>query len=185
MNEENYWEQFSTNVGLITTTGKEGDNIMAAAWSYQVSYDPGLIAVCIGPGKVTLDNIEKSKEFGVSLASEEQNGYAHVAGSNSSKDIDKISALKALGCKFVQGKKIKPLLIKDSALAVECKLSKKMVLGDHVMLIGEVVNVHNEGDGKNPLLYKAGKFFKIGNRIEKPGKEELELTKKVIEKNKR
>ena len=40
--------RFITNVGLITSNGPLGHNIMACEWTHQVSYSPGLITVCIG-----------------------------------------------------------------------------------------------------------------------------------------
>ena len=39
--------KFITNVGLITSTGPHGHNIMAAEWTFQISYDPGYISVFI------------------------------------------------------------------------------------------------------------------------------------------
>ncbi len=39
--------KFATNVGLITSNGPVGHNIMAAEWTHMVSYSPGLIAVSI------------------------------------------------------------------------------------------------------------------------------------------
>jgi len=59
--------QFITNVGLVTSRGPFGDNIMACEWTHHVSYSPGLVAVCIGPSKATHANIKSSKEFGSSL----------------------------------------------------------------------------------------------------------------------
>src|SRR3989344_1725210 len=98
--------QFITNVGLITSTGPYGDNIMAAEWTHHVSYSPGLIAVCIGLNKATLENIRATKEFGVSIAATDQNVIASVAGGSSGKNVDKIKALKELGFKFYRANKI-------------------------------------------------------------------------------
>ena len=39
--------QFVTNVGLITSVGPLGPNIMAAEWTHQISYSPSLIAANI------------------------------------------------------------------------------------------------------------------------------------------
>jgi flavin reductase (DIM6/NTAB) family NADH-FMN oxidoreductase RutF len=36
--------QFVTNVGLITSDGPLGPNIMAAEWTHHISYSPSLIA---------------------------------------------------------------------------------------------------------------------------------------------
>ena len=54
--------KFITNVGLITSKSKTGDNIMAAEWTHHVSYNPGLIAVCIRPTSTTAINIKKTKQ---------------------------------------------------------------------------------------------------------------------------
>ena len=86
--------QVVTGVGLITSNGKHGNNIMAAEWTHHVSYDPGLIAVHIGNHKATAQNISETKEFGVSIASEKQNVISSIAGGQSGKDYDKIAALK-------------------------------------------------------------------------------------------
>lgn len=182
MNEEDYWKQFPTGVGLITTRIDGKDNIMAAAWTYQISYEPGLIVVCIGADKLTAKNIEKSKEFGVHLASVDQNVVSSIAGGNSGGSVDKIAVLKEMGCEFFEGKKIKTLLLKGCALCVECKLKEKIdVGGDHIVYIGEVVHVHDEE--AKPLLFKGGKYLDIGRNIEKPAKEGLEKINALLKKH--
>ena len=60
--------QFLTNVGLITSDGPYGPNVMAAEWTHHISYSPGLIAVNIRGRDTTAENIKDSKEFGVNLA---------------------------------------------------------------------------------------------------------------------
>ena len=84
--------QFITNVGLITSNGPYGNNIMAAEWTHHVSYSPGLIAVCVGHNKATEENIRNSKEFGVNICATDQSVMASVAGGSSGKNVDKISA---------------------------------------------------------------------------------------------
>ena len=98
--------KWATNVGLITSDGPHGPNIMAAEWTYYVSYTPALISVHIGrgskdkAGKATLENIRATKEFGVNLASQEQNAVSSIAGKSSGKEVDKISLLKEYGAEF-------------------------------------------------------------------------------------
>ena len=91
--------QFVTNVGLITSNGPYGNDIMAAEWTHHVSYKPGLIAVCINPKDATHANIEKTKEFGVSLCASDQNVLSSISGGYSGKNYDKIEALKEIGFK--------------------------------------------------------------------------------------
>ncbi len=41
--------KFVTNVGLITSFGPHGHNIMAAEWTHRVSYSLGIIVVIVNP----------------------------------------------------------------------------------------------------------------------------------------
>src|SRR3989344_9701363 len=43
--------KFLSNVGLITSNGPNGEDIMAAEWTRPASHSPGLLAVNIGPSK--------------------------------------------------------------------------------------------------------------------------------------
>jgi len=174
-------KQFVTNVGLITSYGKEGDNIMAAEWTHMLSYSPGIISVSIGNDKLTSKNIMKNKGFGVSLAAFDQNVFSSIAGGSHGNDINKIEALKELGCEFIRGKKF--LLVKGASMSVECKLIKKIKLGTHTTFIGEVFEKHGIS-GKEPLIYKAGKYWRFGEQIHKPKDEEMKKIERVIKKHK-
>ena len=72
--------KFATTIGLITSDGPNGPNIMACEWTHHLSYDPGLVAVSIGPTKTTVENIRTSKKFGVNLCSSNQSVLSSVAG---------------------------------------------------------------------------------------------------------
>ncbi len=51
-------KQFVTNVGIITSNGPYGHDVMACEWTHHISYSPGLIAVCISPMDTTHENIK-------------------------------------------------------------------------------------------------------------------------------
>lgn len=176
--------QFITNVGLVTSNGPYGNNVMACEWTHHVSYSPGLVAVCIGPNKATLENIRKLKEFGVSLASTDQDVLASIAGGNTGKEINKIEALKELGFKFYDAKKIKALMVEEAVVNVECKLFKEIPLGDHVMFVGEVVET-SINKNKDPIAYHKVKYWKLGENIPKPAQNELERIKRIVEKHRK
>ena len=181
-----YTKKFITNVGLITTTGPQGDNIMAAEWTHFVSYSPGRIAVSVGKHyrKATAVNIEKTKEFGVSIAATDQNVLSSLAGKVSGNDYDKIGALKELGFKFYKGKKIKALMVEGAALNVELKLVNTIDMGSHVMYVGEALEAAPNPD-KEPLAYYQHKYWHIGENIHKPDKEELDRMNAIIEKHRK
>ena len=175
--------KFITNVGLITSNGSYGNNIMACEWTHHVSYNPGLIAVSIKPNRATNKNIKESGKFGVNICAHDQNIISSIAGNNSGKNINKIEALKKLGYKFYNAENIKCLMVEGASLNVECKVIKTIELGDHTMFIGEALST--KIGNKKPLIYHNGKYYKLGENIKKPSKNELEGINKIIEKHKR
>lgn len=176
-------KKFVTNVGLITSNGPNGQNIMACEWTHHISYEPGMIAICLDPEHATTENIKKTKEFGVSIAALGQNVLSSVAGTNCGRDVDKIGALKELGFTFTQGKKTKILLVDNAALTIECKLVKKIAVGSHIMFIGEALAT-KLGD-KEPLALHAGKYWKLETSIPKPAQGELDRISAIIKKHKK
>ena len=172
------------NVGLITSSGPNGQNIMSAEWTHQVSYSPGLIAVCIGPGKATVENIRATKEFGVSIASTELAGLASIAGSNSGKEINKIKALEELGFKFYKAKKIKTIMAEGAVLNLECKLVKEITLGDHIMFVGEVVEIAAKPE-KKTLAYTRKTYGEVTFNVTKPAEADRKKIAVVLEKYKK
>ena len=138
--------KFITNVGLITTNGPYGADVMACEWTHHVSYRPGLIAVCIGPNKATHENIKQTKEFGVNLCSTDQSIMSSVAGGYTGSSYNKINALKELGFEFYEAKKIKVTMIKGAALNIECILSNEIPHGDHTTFVGEAIEASNNSD---------------------------------------
>jgi flavin reductase (DIM6/NTAB) family NADH-FMN oxidoreductase RutF len=158
-----------TNVGLITSNGSFGHNIMACEWTYFISYSPALIALGIGSHKASAQNIRETKEFGVSMCAEDQNVIASVAGNHSGAQTDKIGLLKELGFEFHQAEHMDLLMVSGACMSAECKLLEIVELGDHPLLIGEVKHVVI--NDKQPLAYFQGGFHQIGSEIQKPTQE--------------
>ena len=177
--KDEHTKPFVTNVGLITSNGPHGQNIMSAQWTYMVSYEPGMIAVCIGEG-ATLENIKKTKEFGVSLVSEGQNIISSLAGNFSGKEIDKITALKKLGFKFTKAQKINAWLVAGSAIQFECKLVKALRPGDHTIFIGEVVRIKYDKI-KTTLAFHDGQYWKMKTKVKKPSPEKKAVLRAVMQ----
>jgi flavin reductase (DIM6/NTAB) family NADH-FMN oxidoreductase RutF len=171
---------FVTNVGIITSNGPIGPNVMAAEWTHQISYSPGLIAVGISNhNSATAANIRATKEFGVNLASTEQNIASSMSGKSSGKQVDKIAALKELGFTFYAGKKINAPMLENASLNVECKLIQEVKTGSHTLFIGEAIDV--TVGSKEPLAFHAGKYWKLDTLIQKPSYAEREKMSRVVE----
>lgn len=175
--------KFATTIGLITSNGPHGSNIMACEWTHHLSYNPGLIAVSVGPNKATVDNIRQSKEFGINLCAVDQSILSSIAGGYSGSNYDKIGALRELGFQFYHGTKINTLMVKGASLNIECNLFQETSFGDHIMFIGEVLDAINNPE-KPSLIYHDGKYWSL-NALVKPSKEEREQMREVLERYKK
>lgn len=176
--------KFVTNVGLITSKGEQGHNISAVEWTHHISYSPGLIAISINKADLTYENIAKSGEFGVNLASAEQSSLVSLSGNYSGRIYDKISALREIGFKFFEAKEISVLMIDGAVLNAECKLIQEIPAGDHILLIGKIVHLYPLSN-KMPLAYYQHKFWNLGKNLPKPSDEERAKMKEVFEKHKK
>ncbi len=174
---------FVTNVGLITSDGPHGPNIMAAEWTRHVSYAPSLIAINIYPNHATYSNIKHSREFGVNLCAADQSQVSSVAGGARGSEVDKIAALKELGASFYHGRKIKAPMLSGASMNAECRVVKEEMVGDHAMITGEVLEL--SASDKPPLIYHAGKYYKLGEHVPKPPAGELERIGQVVAKHKK
>lgn len=122
--------QFITNVGLNTSNGPIGPDIITAEWTHHISYSPSLIAINVRGHDATAENIQSSKEFGISIAGEDQNVFCSVPGGYSGRLIDKIRLLKEASiANFYESKSINVPMIQDASINAECRLMKHEELG--------------------------------------------------------
>lgn len=176
--------RFITNVGLVTTKGIHGHNIMACEWTHHLSYKPALVGIALHPRHATYEHIKASKEFGLCLTSTRQSVLSSLAGKDSGKAIDKIKIAEELGFMFSPAKKINVVLVKGSSVQLECKLYQEIQLGDHTLFIGEVIEGNYDPEEK-PLAYHTGKYWDMTTPLEKPTAEMREKIKVLFEKYKK
>ncbi len=168
---------FSTGISMITSRGPHGPNVMAAEWVMQISYSPVLVAIFIHKGSHTIKNIEKTKEFGVNVASKEQTTEVSIAGGYSGSEINKLGIKNIF--KISKPHKIKTPMILGCIINAECKLVRKEKLGDHVMLVGRVVHIEHD-ETKSPVIYHKGRYFSLGSTIE-PDRQQVPVSKSALE----
>lgn len=167
-----------TGVGLITTYTQElGPNVMAAEWTMTVSHHPPLILVVVNRETATNEMISKSREFGVSLAADDQTGIVSLAGSFSRHQTNKFSSGIM---RTYQGKKIHAPMIEGAVVNAECLLRQTISFGDYTGFVGDVVEISHNPE-KRPIAYHMGRTWKMQN-FEKPST--LYVTATSLEENK-
>ncbi len=174
--------RFITNIGLVTTNGIHGHNIMACEWTFHLSYGPALIGVSVNQRHATHIHIRETKEFGVCIASINQSMLSSIAGRGSGKMFDKIKVAEKLGFKFSPAKSINVMMPEGSAVNLECKLFSEIALGDHTLFVGEVIE-GSVNPQEKPLAYHSGRYWDMVAAQEKPSAEVREKIKMLIEQH--
>lgn len=141
-------------VTLVGAQQNGKHNIMTTAWVTQVSVNPLLVLVSIGPGRYTHDMIAETGEFVISILNKEQKEISSFCGSRSGRDTDKIAQLKLV---TIPSSAVKVPRIAGCVANLECRLVAKYTAGDHTLFIGEVVAADLGKEELKPLLMYRGK----------------------------
>lgn len=123
---------------------------MTAAWVSRVSMSPPLIMVSIAPSRYTLELIKENGEFVVNIVGGKLEKAAYgVFGSKTGRGRDKIAESRV---KARRGEETGAPILEDATVALECRLVKTVEAGDHVLVIGEVVNALKFSD-EQPIVF--------------------------------
>lgn len=113
-------------------------NGMNVAWGGICSSNPPCISVSIRKERYTYKNIVNRKSFTVNIPSIENVKEADYFGLVSGREINKFEKTKLTPKK---AEKIDAPYIEEFPFNIECKLIKEIEVGEHMHLIGEIVNI--------------------------------------------
>ena len=145
-------EKIANGVSIVTSKSGDKINGLAIAWMSQVSITPPQVMVAIGKAKYTHELIDKSKVFAINILSESQKALAKHFGLQSGRKVDKFSSVKH------ESKKTGAPILKDCLAYLDCRLSKSLDVGDHTILVGEVVDAGVKRK-EAPLIYNSKDYF--------------------------
>ncbi len=152
-----------TSVALITTTGPRGPNVMAAEWTFQVSYRPMRLIVLVHPRDATHENIMETREFGANFVSDDQGSLSSLAGAYTGREVSKLSSELF---ETYSARKIGAPMIVGCFLNAECRVVEVLETGDHTMFLADVLDVRFDST-KSPLLYTQRRYWHKGAPVEK------------------
>jgi flavin reductase (DIM6/NTAB) family NADH-FMN oxidoreductase RutF len=137
--------------GVTIVTARDGDRIhgMTVSAFTEVSLDPPLVLVCADKGSSTHPVIAAGKVFAVNVL---RNDQAELSNRFASK---KEEQTRFDGLAYETGESGAPL-IADVVSNLDCRLVAAHDHGDHVVYVGEVVDVRYQGG--DPLLYRSGSY---------------------------
>jgi flavin reductase (DIM6/NTAB) family NADH-FMN oxidoreductase RutF len=120
-----------------------------------LSLDPPLIVVCLKRESSTAAAVRERGAFAVHILGNDQ---AHLALRFASDGSPKFAGLD-----YAENASRVPLL-GDCPVRLECDLNDELPGGDHVILVGLVVNA-SKADPFEPLIYSNRRFLALGNAV--------------------
>lgn len=156
----------SGQVVLVSSAYEKQANIITLAWNMPLSHKPPLMCISITKKRFSYELIKKSGEFVVNIPSSDLFDEMYYCGTHSGRDVDKF---KEAGLTGVKANKLAHApLIKECIGHLECRLNYEKDVGDHVLIIGDIVHASAEKElfdikwkvDKTKLIYHLGdKFF--------------------------
>lgn len=169
-----YTALFPCPVVLVTCVDSKGKpNIITLAWAGTACSEPPTIALGIRPTRYSHKLIQNTKEFVVNIPTSEILKETDYCGTTSGKDIDKFSETKLTQ---EPAEKVKPPMIRECPVNLECILKDTIPLGAHDLFLGEIVQVHIDQqilDEKGhidftkaePFVFNVGEYWNINKKI--------------------
>jgi flavin reductase (DIM6/NTAB) family NADH-FMN oxidoreductase RutF len=149
---------FATGVCAITSTGPEGPSGMTANAVASLSLQPPLMVVCFDLEARTLAAVRHSRRFGINFLSHDQEQLAALFASKQPE----ASKFAALGWSQRSGVPV----LEGTIGGVACELSQLLPGGDHLIGIGEVVDLWASGGA--PLVFFDGGYWALTGREPAP-----------------
>ncbi len=143
--------KFATGITVVTVNNQGETKGMTVNSFMSVSLSPQLIAVSIDKKASMYPFIQNAAYFGVSILSEEQ------------KDIAQIFAKQKTANKeihYTKGIHHTPI-ISDALGTIICQQKENMIVGDHLVIFGEVLSLNKED--KKPVLFFGGEYHTIND----------------------
>ncbi|MFZ0005831.1 MAG: flavin reductase family protein [Methanoregula sp.] len=157
---------------LVGTNVKGKANYMTAAWSTVACMAPPMVCVAINKIRYTMKGIDENKTFSLNIPSTRQVIETDHCGLVSGSQQDKSGVFRSFYGKL----KTAPLAA-ECPVNIECKLFKSVECGSHILIIGEIAEIHADAscltEGKpdiakiNPVIYTQATYFGVGKEIEK------------------
>ena len=146
---------FTYGLYAVTTGTLAQVGVFTANWLSQVSFEPPLVAVSVENASHSLQLIQRTRHFAVSVLAAEQRELAGALGKPYSRAPHKSDSLA-----LIAGQTGCPLLAEGLA-SVECALEGQLAAGDSTIMLGRVVSatVFREGE---PLTMGAAGFKHAG-----------------------
>lgn len=158
---------------MVSCGDMDNSNIITVAWTGIANTDPAMVYISVRKTRYSYEIIKENKEFVINLTTEKLAFATDWCGVKSGKNVDKFKEMKLTKEK---AKFVKCPIIKESPIAVECRVKEIKDLGSHTMFLAEVLSI--DADEKyinekgafdiskcNLIAYSNGNYYSLGKKI--------------------
>lgn len=158
---------------LVTSGNMEKSNIMTVAWTGILNTNPATVYISVRPERYSFGLINENKEFVINLTNERLLYATDWCGVKSGKDFDKF---KKMHLTKEKAKFVKCPIIKESPVAIECRVEEAIPLGSHTMFKASVLSIDADEkyvDEKGAfdiqkcdlIAYANGGYYSLGKKM--------------------
>lgn len=162
---------------MVSCGDMENSNIITVAWTGILNTNPAMCYISVRPERYSYHLIKESKEFVINLTNEKLVYATDWCGVKSGANVDKF---KEMHLTKEKAQNVKCPIIKESPVAIECRVKEIKELGSHHMFVAEVLSIDADNgyiDEKgafdiskcNLITYANGKYFSLGKQVGKFG----------------
>src|SRR5512137_2289055 len=113
-------------------------NLITIAWAGNVCSDPPMLSISVRPERYSHEIIRTTREFVVNVPSIGQARAVDWCGVVSGRHEDKFAATGLTPSPCL---KVRPPIVLECPINIECRVKKSLELGTHTMFVAEVVAV--------------------------------------------
>jgi len=145
--------RFASGVTVITTATADGRPSGLTASSFcSVSLDPPLVLFCLGRVSPSFVDFDAADHFAVNILRQDQE---HLSRRFAARDTDIWNGVAydtwPSGCPILPG----------VLASMECRKVQTHNGGDHVIIVGEMLQAKIDDDGAEPLVYHWGAYRRL------------------------
>lgn len=161
----------------LISCGEEGDNIITVSAATLTCITPPMVGIAISLQRYSYSLIKDIGEFVLNVPDVSLLKAVDQCGMLSGKDIDKFDTT---GLTPVKSSVVKPPMIAECPINIECRVRHRIELGSHDWFIAEIIAVKVREDfvskdGKlnahllKPIVTIFGKYLSVGSKLVEHG----------------
>lgn len=149
IHKKNYYKVIAPRPTVcVSTVSEEGvSNVAPYSFASPISFSPSLLGISVGSGKDTLLNARESQDFVVAPVTEnwrEKGIETEVSLPRNESEFEEVALTEA------ESERVSSPSVEEAPINIECKYWDDFEMGDHSLLVGEVVYISAEkGSIKN------------------------------------